>query len=116
MKLNLDLGVSEKERYGDVPPQTSSSDKIVYPAFNYSGPDELDLPEDGTMTIRFCKTSETSSVRDGKHHYECTIEVQKIDSVEGMKEAPYKRDTGTEDALDKLAEALSERESEEDDE
>lgn len=91
------------------------ADKPRFPSFTYSGPKELDLPEEGTMEIRFRKKRETSSTReDGKHWYECTIEVKCICDVESEaeeaeEEAPTRRDRSAEEALDALAQALSEK-------
>lgn len=87
-----------------------------YPSFHYAGTKELELPDEGEMTIKFRKRSETSSTdKNGKHFYECDIEVQSICEVEGEEtddgdeenenetEAPYKSGTkDTEDALDKI--------------
>ncbi len=113
----IDLGVSPKEQYGDMPMQVSQSDKMpdrIFPRFHYSGPVELELPDEGTMEVEFCKKSETSRVReDGTHWYECDIEVKKILEVEGEDEdevnPPTRRDTSAEDALDALAEKVHEK-------
>ena len=124
----IDLGVNRKEAYGEPAMAMSqgppSGDK-VYPSFTYSGPEELDLPDEGEMTVCFHKVSETRSVRaDGKHWYDCQIEVKCLCEVEGGDEdedededekdeitPPTRRDTSAEDALDALAKAVSERKS-----
>jgi hypothetical protein len=110
----IDLGVGMDEKYGSLgspvevrPPEN----RTVYPQFHYSGPKELELPDEGCMTIHFKKTSETSATRqDGKHWYECSIEVRQICDVEDNEpDAPSRRDTSAEDALDMLAAKLAER-------
>lgn len=79
-----------------------------YPSFHYEGPKELDLPDEGELTIKFRKTSETSSVdKSGKHWYACCIEVQSICDVEGEDEDEVESPTntqgnGTAEALDKI--------------
>lgn len=118
MDKEIDLGVSPKEQYGDMGnPMPSAKEEMpgkVFPRFHYSGPVELELPDDGTMEIEFCKKTETSRVRDdGSHWYECDIEVKKILEVEGEDEdevrPPSRRDTSAEDALDALAAKVHEK-------
>jgi hypothetical protein len=82
-----------------------------YPTFHYEGPEELDLPDKGELTIKFRKTSETSSVdKSGKHWYACTIEVQSICDVDDgdeddQPEAPARgSDKAVSDILDSLME------------
>lgn len=116
---HIDLGVNPKEQYGDIggmglmiQPESGPSDsQKSYPSFRYSGPEELDLPDEGTMEVKFKKVSETSSTRpSGKRWYECCIEVQCICEVESDEpNSPTSRDTSAEDALDTLAKELSAR-------
>jgi hypothetical protein len=73
--------------YGDMPSVAGSANlekrEPSYPTFHYEGKEELDLPDEGEMTITFRKTSSTSSVdKKGEHRYACTIEVQSICDVE----------------------------------
>jgi hypothetical protein len=88
-----------------------------YPSFHYDGEKELDLPDEGEMTIRFRKVSETSSVnKQGEHRYACTIEVQAICDVEGEEEPDEMysdKAKGTEDALDALKEMMEKHLAEE---
>lgn len=112
----IDLGVPFKEKYGEPMAVSSpeSKDDISFPEFTYSGPVELELPDEGVMEIKFCKKSETSSTReDGKHWYECRIQVKSIVEVEGEDDEdevppPTRRNNDAEMALDKLAEGLAE--------
>jgi hypothetical protein len=107
MTTPIDLG--RKSEYPGQPiglPQTD--EKAYYPDFQYSGDKELDLPKEGTMTIRYCVTREVEEKRNGKDWYQCTVEVKEILSVEGEKDdMPTKRDTSASDALDAIAMSLS---------
>ena len=120
MNEGTDLGVSPKEMYGGMGmPATMSSPEgkepeKIYPTFRYEGPEDLDLPQEGEMTIHFFKKSETSKVdpATGKHWYECCIEVRCMCDVEGEEEddgnPPTRRDNSTEAALDKIARTVME--------
>lgn len=107
----IDLGVKAKDKYdiGGMLPASDSNGK-VYPHFHYCGPTELDLPDEGEMTIRFCKRSETSEIEeDGSHWYECKIEVKKILQVNGEDtevSAPAISHSEAADALDRIASEL----------
>jgi len=110
----IDLGVAAKDKYSLGEPMPEGKEK-VYPHFHYCGPEDLDLPDEGTMTIRFCKRSETSSVEeDGSHWYECKIEVEKILTVNGEEpedddevSPPSISHSEAADALDRIASELS---------
>lgn len=107
----IDLGTTHSKLMEAMPMQDSGT---TYPRFHYSGPKELDLPDEGEMTIKFRKVSETESKReDGSEWYECSIEVRCIcDCGESEEmEAPTKRDTSAEEALDTLARALQKSKS-----
>jgi hypothetical protein len=111
---HTDLGVSSKEQFGGESLGVISqkgSDEKHYPSFQYSGPEELDLPDEGSMEICFRKISETSRTRpDGKHWYECTIEVKCFGDVEGEEDEGDEDDetpgTDAEKALDTIARKL----------
>lgn len=109
-KVNIDL--SEK----DSPcctPQPCDPERKYYPSIYYHGKKSLDLPKEGTMTVRFHKRSESSSENDqGEVRYTCEIEIQEIIEVEGEGEAepPYKSQTaGSESALDALMAAMAKK-------
>ncbi len=81
-----------------------------YPSFNYEGKEKLDVPDEGVMTVRYKKTHSSMSENDksGKR-YSCCIEVREVIGVDGEEvEAPSKRNTEAEDALDAL---MSEKKS-----
>lgn len=97
--------------YGDMPmPVSASESKKHYPAFHYDGTEDIGLPDEGTMEIKFVKTASSVSESDGKKRYSCTVEVREILEVEGEEKdaAPtksYSRDS--EDALDALMAAIT---------
>jgi hypothetical protein len=88
---------------------TKSSDEKYYPSFHYEGDKELDVPEEGTMTIRFKRTGRSESEHDDKVRYSCSIDVLSIESVEGQNDeddSPAKSYDDASVALDKIAAAL----------
>lgn len=85
-------------------PADSDKDVKHYPSVYFSGPKDLDLPDDGVMTIRFRKNSESSSrPREGKESYDCSVDVLEILSVKGESESKSE-DRGAE--LDKLRDEI----------
>ena len=93
---NIDLAMD----FGG-PSEPMSPKENHYPTFTYDGPEELGLPNSGTMTIRFKEVRRETSDRGGKKHYSCTIEVREIVSAKGEKDIrPAKTDKSAEDALD----------------
>jgi hypothetical protein len=98
-KLNINLG-SE----GPTACSCGEKDETYYPTLHISGKKELDIPKEGVMTIRYRKTH--SSVSEGDKsdpQYSCTIEAREIVSAESDEaESPTKRNSESEDALDKL--------------
>lgn len=107
MNTPIDLGHKMDQGLCSAPEPVNPARKW-YPSFNYSGSEELDLPKEGTMTIKFCVTREVEEKRDGKEHYSCEIEVKEILEVEGEEEvgAPTKSGTEAGVALDDLARKL----------
>lgn len=103
MKINLDLG----QESGDMMSEPIERDEKYYPSFHFSNDEPLDIPHEGEMTIRYQKTSSSMSEdREGEKHYMCTVEVQKIVSVDGKgANPPSKRDRTAEENLDKLMSA-----------
>jgi hypothetical protein len=104
------LAVAQSET---VPPSGGFSNPVsggeggeIYPTFTYRGPLDLDLPEDGEMTIHYRQIDERSAPRpSGERYYECTIQVRKIlDVKEEKDEAPAKSYDEAGEALDKLME------------
>lgn len=83
-----------------------SPDMKSCPVLRYHGK-ELDLPDSGTMTVRYKLKSETCNHKDnGEESYDYEIEILSIlrSKSEDPKQ-PYSRDTSSEAALDALMEA-----------
>ncbi len=71
------------------PTSAPDSKKPSYPTLYINSKEELDLPDAGTVVIKFRKTRETEDKKDqGKPTYSCELEVQSIGepvaSEEGM--------------------------------
>jgi len=106
--MNEPIDLGQKNEFLDGPGPVESYKETYYPEFTYTGEEELDLPEEGTMTIKYCVKREVSEHRGEKERYTCTIGVKEILSVKAEKdERPSKRDMSAEDALDTIAKSLS---------
>lgn len=101
--MKIDLGMSYDE---NTLPSAAPENKKHYPTLRIEGDEKLELPEEGTMTVHFCKIASESSERNGKKHYSCTVEVKHILGVKAddyEDDAPTKKSSrGAEDALDAL--------------
>jgi len=92
---------------------SNSSEEAQFPTLHYEGSDDLDLPQDGTMTVRYHVKRETNEVdrKTGKHHYCCDIEILSIEKIKGEDPiAPTRSGSESADALDRLMEAHEEGE------
>jgi hypothetical protein len=91
----------------------SQTPRKYYPNFHYEGENDIDLPEEGTMTIKFKRTSREERDRDGKKRYSYSVDVLGIDKVDGAKaevdDKPAKSYDEASSALDKIAEQLSKK-------
>lgn len=103
MKLDIDL--AEKPEVCGPCELTQPSPQKYYPSFHYTGDKPLDIPHEGEMVIRYRKVNSSMSEDERRGtRYSCTVEIQKLISVEGEEvEAPSKKHSEAEDALDKLA-------------
>lgn len=101
----IDLGMSYGDSGGPLPVEVKQDEKH-YPAFHYEGTEDLGIPHEGVMTIRYKKTSSSVSEHDDRPpRYSCTVEVRKIESIEGAEDAPTKNySQDAESALDALME------------
>lgn len=98
--MNIDLGNPSKELYS-----TPDDDRVIYPTLHTSTKEDLDLPKEGTMTIRYkVKRAVSEEDGEGNHRYECDIQVKEIVSVDGKRQAPARSRDEAGDALDRLAE------------
>lgn len=97
--MKIDLGMS----YNGEGPEPM--EEKHFPSFHYEGPEHLDIPKDGIMTIRYHKSRSEESEHEGKMTYRCTIEVLSIEKVKGVEEdvkQPASSGSDSERALDKL--------------
>ena len=104
MKLNLSTEIPPRP-YGDAPVAVVGTARPNYPELRFEGPEELNLPETGKITLEYKLVREVSEDNSSGHWYICNLEIRKIVDVKGSDKpaAPSSRDTSTEDALDKLA-------------
>ena len=107
MKTPIDL--KQKSEFGGPISVGMDASRDSYPEFRISGDEELDLPKEGTMTIRYKITREVEESVGDKEHYNCTVEVRSIEKVSGQRSAPSKRDHSAEEALDILASKFKEK-------
>lgn len=114
MKLNIKLG--EKPGLSMPIGPNEKEQEVYYPEFNFREDSKPEFPEEGVMEIRYRKVR-SSYDKKSKKPYSCTIEVMEIIEAEGDEEdeAPTKKDTSAEDALDALArEKMKGKKNEED--
>jgi hypothetical protein len=77
-------------------------DEAYYPSLHIESDEKIDFPHEGTMTIRFKKTSSSMSERNGEAHYSCTIEAREILDMEADEETDTRSESKkTEAALDR---------------
>jgi len=117
MKLNLSTEIPPRP-YGDGSPvAVVGSSRPNYPEVRFEGPEELNLPDTGKITLEYKLTREVSEDNSAGHWYICNLEIRKIVDVTATDKpaAPSNRDTSTEDALDKLAKDKQAEEADETD-
>jgi hypothetical protein len=98
-KMDRDLNMSEMG-----PDSLPQDVKDHYPTIHFEGPEELGLPEHGTMLVHYKVKREVETKHPpDRHWYSCDIEIRKICGAEAEKDMrPSKRDTSAEDSLDRL--------------
>jgi len=102
--VSIDLGSGGPSDCCSDTPLKSEPSKY-YPSVHYNGDEELNIPDEGEMTIRYKKTASGHNVDStGKKHYNCTIEVREITGTEsGEVSAPAKNlSSEAGDSLDRL--------------
>jgi hypothetical protein len=101
MKKNLDLILPP---YGGSP--ASPGDRMPdYPTLHLEGKEgELEFPDEGVATFRYCVKSETTTTNpDGSKRCVYVLEIKSLSGVKKTAdERPSKRDTSTEENLDRL--------------
>jgi len=93
----IDLG-----RSGGMGPAiaSASEDEKHYPTLYLEWDEKYDLPDSGTMTVKFKKNSETNTKRKGEEHQTVSLDILEITSVKGKKSIAPEEDPG--DVLDRL--------------
>lgn len=80
-------------------------ESLNFPTVHFEGPEELGLPKRGRMIVEFEVVREVETETPKGHWYSCDIQLKRIESAEEEKDMrPSKRDTSTEDNLDRLME------------
>jgi|GEM_PF-4941443 len=78
----------------------ADKDEMHYPSIYLEWDDKYDLPDEGTMVIKFKKNSETNRKTKDKETQEVSLDVLEITSVKGSGGSKEEKSTG--DHLDKL--------------
>jgi len=110
MELNIDLG--HKMEGPCCTSEPTKAPEKYYPSFTYDGDSPMDgLPKEGEMTVYYKKVASSEHTNsDGKTRYSCTIEIRKIESVEGdeddVKAPASNRSKEAGEALDALVAAV----------
>ncbi len=110
--VKIDLGEGGPSASVAVDPAPSEK---YYPTIHYSGSEELNIPKEGEMKIRYKKTASGHSEHNGKTTYNCTIEVREIVGIEKAEvEESVKIGTDASNALDAIARDLKSKKNSED--
>lgn len=88
---------------------STDANRKYYPNFHYEGEKDIELPESGTMVVKFKRTSREESDRNGKTRYSYSVDVVGIDSINGddadLPDNPKSKDEAS-SALDKIVAEL----------
>lgn len=95
-----------------------------YPTLHFETSEDHEIPDSGTMTIRFDKKESSARKSGGKTVYSCTVEVHEIMSMSGKKSKSQNNDDDDNDspsrktakALDKLRFAKMKKANDDEDE
>lgn len=108
--MKIDLG---KKIDGPCCPVPSGSNNTYYPSLYLEGTGSLkDIPESGTLTIRFKRVSQTERERNGDKS--CSVELE-VREIIGADAGDAETEKSGEDALDELAKALKDGDYEDED-
>jgi hypothetical protein len=115
-KVDISLALPEIE--GGTSPMEMAIDSRTpsrFPHFHYEGPEELPIPDEGCMTVKYKITWKQEEETDGKEVYRCKVELREICEAEGKTDdRPAKTDRSAEDALDAIRKQLEATEGESD--
>lgn len=108
--ISLGKKMGEPSAMTDAPKTTSS--EMYYPSLHLDWEKPYDLPKEGTMVVKFKKTSESNTTRNGKTNQSVSLDIIEIVSVDS-EEAPEVSEPGDRiDALRKQVEELAEESAE----
>lgn len=100
---SIDLGRKPDDLSCPCPVAKSEGPRVYYPSLYLEGTGELkDLPESGTLTIRFKRVSKSETEREGKKR--CTVELE-VREIVDAKSGDASSDEDAEDVLDALRES-----------
>lgn len=96
--------ISLDESASEARPSKIDGPRKHYPTLHLHWNERYDLPEDGTMTVKFHKRRETNTEGDDGESQTVELEILTIESVKADKDAPKKSDRDeASDALDRYA-------------
>jgi len=103
---NYPVDLARKNGLGSCPMMKTPSES--YPTLHLDWEKDYELPESGTMEVKFRKVSESTSTHSGKTRYSVSLDILSIEDVEEGdasdeedKTDSQKESTG--DRLDKMA-------------
>lgn len=99
-----------------MPKESSEKNKNhkYYPSLHLDWDDKYDLPDSGTMTVKFRKTSETNTTRPGdKSRQSVSLDILEITDTKAGKEKEPEEESGS-DALDRMKKDSEKEDYEED--
>jgi hypothetical protein len=114
--INLGRKASEAGLLQPCCTKEAPEDRTIYPEAHYEGPEDLGIPEKGTMVVEYEIVRKSESKDNGREHYSCTIQLQEIKSVKGESDdRPARSYSQAAEALDALMEAAEKVEGEDED-
>jgi hypothetical protein len=105
MAKSIDLGM----KYDNTPetmPSKDSAEKVHFPSLYVDSKEDLSqLPDEGTMTVKFCVRSRSKTENEDGAKHSITIDVKSIEGFEGDEEDSDNGNSGDnrEADLDKMA-------------
>jgi len=107
-KYPIDLGRTMKETMGEPTGPSDMKKEVFYPSLHLEWEKPYGFPEEGTMTVRFKKTSqEDRKTKDGTRQT-VNLDILEILETEGSKADEDKEDS-TGDMLDKEVKKLQKK-------
>ncbi len=102
-KFPIDLG--RKSSMASCPCEPSKPDEKYFPTLYLDWDDDYELPESGTMVVKFIRTRETNTTeKSGKKTQSVSLDIKKIISVKGDKPKMEDEEEDSGKVLDRLKE------------